>query len=122
MHAHDDFTVAFDYASGATAERIQNPLWQITEIFLGSRLRKSISVVKAFGKHIVSSAMEDRRSGVKVAAFVDSDNKLDQISGSLIQSLLDSIDDPSVVADAALNYLSAGKPLMHWSTVFNMRS
>jgi hypothetical protein len=31
------------------------------------------------------------------------------ISGSLIKSLLNSIDDHQMVADAALNYLSAGK-------------
>jgi cytochrome P450 len=35
--------------------------------------------------------------------------KLDEVSGSLIQSLLDSIGDEELVADSALNFLSAGR-------------
>ncbi len=119
MHSDDEFTVAFDYASGATTERFQNPLWPVTEVFLGSRLRNSIAIVKAFGKRIVAKAVADRREGVPASC-----GKLDQISGSLIQSLLDAIDDEKLVADAALNYLSAGSfaggnvPLQpyHWLT------
>lgn len=111
MHADDDFTVAFDYASGATAERVQNPLWRITETFFGARMRKSVAIVKAFGKRIVDSAVEEREIDGKHS--VDSeDGKLDDISGSLIQSLLDSIGDRQMVADAALNYLSAGQYLL----------
>lgn len=110
MHADDDFTLAFDYASGATAERVQNPLWPITEAFFGSKMRTSIAIVKAFGKRIVDSAVEDRANGTKsTASSATLDNgKLDEISGTLIQSLLDSIGDKRMVADAALNYLSAG--------------
>ena len=108
MHADDEFTVAFDYASGGTAERIQNPLWYITEIFSGVKLRKSIAIVKAYGQQIVSNAVKDRQQG-KSRSLTASENKLDEISGSLIQSLLDSIGDESMVADSALNYLSAGK-------------
>lgn len=112
MHAEDTFGLAFDYASGATAERFQNPMWFLTEIFTGARLRKSISVVKSFGQSIVSSAMADRKASPKPAPDVSQDlgsNRLDDISGSLVQSLLDSIGDEQLVADAALNYLSAGK-------------
>lgn len=112
MHADDDFTLAFDYASGATAERVQNPLWRVTEIFLGARLRKSIVTVKTYGKQIVDTAIQKRERGAKDVAGPPNapggDEKLDKISGSLIQSLLDSIGDREMVADAALNYLSAG--------------
>lgn len=112
MHADDDFTLAFDYASGATAERVQNPLWRVTEIFFGSRLRKSIAIVKTYGKQIVDTAIQNRERGTKdtrgSSNHPESDEKLDKTSGSLIQSLLDSIGDREMVADAALNYLSAG--------------
>src|SRR4051812_8336333 len=112
MHADDDFTLAFDYASGVTAERVQNPLWRVTELFFGARLRKSIAIVKIYGKRIVDSAVQDRERGVKETTSSpnqpEDDEKLEKISGSLIQSLLDSIGDREMVADAALNYLSAG--------------
>ncbi|KAK7716207.1 hypothetical protein SLS64_003359 [Diaporthe eres] len=113
MHADDDFTLAFDYASGATAERVQNPLWRVTEIFFGARLRKSIAIVKTYGKQIVDTATQNRERGSKDTGPSPhppaSDEKLDKNSGSLIQSLLDSIGDREMVADAALNYLSAGR-------------
>ena len=63
MHSDDDFTMAFDYASGATTERFQNPLWYVTDVLFGARLRKSISIVKAFGQKIVASAVADRKAG-----------------------------------------------------------
>ncbi|KZL74470.1 cytochrome P450, partial [Colletotrichum tofieldiae] len=112
MHAEDEFGLAFDYASGATAERFQNPLWFVTELLTGARLRKSVSVVKSFGQSIVSSAIADRKSRTEPEKQVPKDtnkDRLDHISGSLIQSFLDSIGDEQLVADAALNYLSAGK-------------
>ncbi|WQF86262.1 Putative cytochrome P450 [Colletotrichum destructivum] len=112
MHAEDEFGLAFDDASGATAERFQNPLWFVTELFTGVRLRSSISTVKTFGRTIVSSAMADRKSRPQTKKQVPDDaskDRLDHISGSLIQSFLDSIGDEQLVADAALNYLSAGK-------------
>jgi cytochrome P450 len=112
MHADDDFSKSFDFASGATAERFQNPLWPITEIFLGHRFRKSISVVKDFGRRIVASAVQNRKeqqSKDDTASTTDHDSKLDQISGSLIQSLLEALGNEQHVADAALTYLSAGR-------------
>jgi hypothetical protein len=111
MHADDEFAVAFDYASGKTAERFQNPLWSFTEIFLGARFRAAVGVVKAFGAEIATSAIDERRGGRSkhLAPGQDEDSKLDQISGSLIQSLLDAIGNPDMVADSALNYLSAGR-------------
>lgn len=112
MHADDDFTDAFDYASGVTAERVQNPMWRVKELFTGARMRRSLAVTKAFGKRIVDSAVQHRENDVK-RAVAGEDEKLDEISGTLIQSLLDAIGDREMVADAALNYLSAGKVLPH---------
>lgn len=126
MHADDDFTLAFDYASGATAERVQNPLWPLTEVFLGARMRKSVAIVKAFGKRIVDRAVEDRQAtggGGKKRGVVSAneDEKLDDVSGTLIQSLLDSIGDEQMVADAALNYLSAGQLSLFLSSWLSAR-
>ena len=130
MHADDEFSMAFDYASGATTERFQNPLWFITEAIAGSAdLRKSLAVVKAFGRRIVSAAVADRKAqhgakdGSKSSTATTSspsnsslaDSKINEVSGSLIQSLLDAISDQEVVADAALNYLSAGTLNSHLS-------
>ncbi|KAK4249692.1 cytochrome P450 [Corynascus novoguineensis] len=112
MHADDEFSKCFDYASGATAERFQNPLWRITELFTGSKLRKSIRVIKDFGRRIVTSAVHDRneqKSKREPDGPSDESSKLDQISGSLIQSLLEAIGNEETVADAALTYLSAGR-------------
>lgn len=111
MHADDEFSVSFDYASGGTAERFQNPLWPLTEIFMGARLRSSIAIVKKFGRGIVANAVKDRQLHEKQYSTVagDGESKLDQISGSLIQSLLEAIPSEETVADAALTYLSAGR-------------
>jgi len=111
MHADDEFSTSFDFASGGTAERFQNPLWPVTEIFLGARLRKSIAIVKDYGRRIVTSAVKDRKEAKVTVDEVSADpeRKVDQISGSLIQSLLDALGDERIVADAALTYLSAGR-------------
>jgi hypothetical protein len=103
IHNSDPFSKAFDYASGKTGERFQNPLWQITEIFFGREFRESVAKVKSFGSTIVGKAVQRRIEGLH------EDSKFGSTSGSLINSLLDSIEDPQMVADAALNYLSAGK-------------
>ncbi|THV45019.1 hypothetical protein BGAL_0542g00060 [Botrytis galanthina] len=106
MRSGDPFSLAFEYASGATGERFQNPLWPVTEMVFGGRLKSSIAKVKAFGTEIVSNAVRARQEKSQVN---NEQNSLDSISGSLINSLLDSIDDHQMVADAALNYLSAGR-------------
>lgn len=62
--------------------------------------------VKAFGSMIVSNALQSKQSSEQKTAV---NSSLDGVSGSLINSLLDTIDDHQMVADAALNYLSAGK-------------
>ncbi|KAG9251257.1 cytochrome P450 [Emericellopsis atlantica] len=104
MHAGDDFTQAFEYASGKTAERFQNPLWWCTEMVTGQKLRRSIRLIKQYGEDLVRSAMTARDKGVAA----DQDG-VDGIAGSLINSLLDAIQDEKLVADSALNYLSAGR-------------
>ncbi|KAK4189338.1 cytochrome P450 86B1 [Podospora australis] len=111
MHASDTFSQSFDYASGCTAKRFQNPLWPLTELIFGHQFRKSVSIVKSFGRNIVTSAVHDREkvSSSDTSSSGDAESKLDQISGSLIQSLLDAIGDEQMVADAALTYLSAGR-------------
>ncbi|KKA27628.1 hypothetical protein TD95_001746 [Thielaviopsis punctulata] len=98
MHADDTFTRAFEFASGATAERVQNPLWKATELVTGRRMRASIAQVRQYGHTIVSHAVAARRAATGPTP-----------SGSLIHSLLDAIADEQLVADAALNYLSAGR-------------
>ncbi|KAH7157646.1 cytochrome P450 [Dactylonectria estremocensis] len=102
MHADDDFTVAFEHASGVTAERFQNPLWLLTELITGNNLRRSVATVKDYGRRIVASAVSDRAGDAGKGTRSDT-------PGSLIQSLLDTIGDETLVADAALNYLSAGR-------------
>ena len=109
MHTSDPFSKAFDYASGCTAERFQNPLWPMTELVMGRRFRESISKVRAFGSRIIANAVKTRQSEVLGSMTKAQEGKSDRLSGSLINSLLDSIGDQQLVADAALNYLSAGE-------------
>jgi cytochrome P450 len=65
-----------------------------------------VAQVKAFGSMIVSNAIQTKQNKENETKL---DPSLGDMSGSLINSLLDSIDDHRMVADAALNYLSAGK-------------
>lgn len=127
MHAGDDFSVAFDYASGATAERFQNPLWFITELFTGSSLRRSITIVKEHGRKIVANAAGSRKDTERLGGNFSKDGEkaredggLEEVSGSLIQSLLDYIADEKQVADAALNYLSAGRDTVAQALTWTM--
>ncbi|KAK6956817.1 hypothetical protein Daesc_002097 [Daldinia eschscholtzii] len=111
MHANDDFTVAFDYASGAITERFQNPLWSITERFTGSKFREALDTVRSFGYKIVDSAADSKAKKQGNHSNPESTpDKLDEVSGSLIQSLLEVFgDNREIVSDSALNYLSAGR-------------
>jgi cytochrome P450 len=74
---------------------------------MGRQLRKSIIEVKRFGEHIVTSAV-NARERLKLNGS-EQGNPISAISGSLINTLLDSIPDQKLVADAALNYLTAGR-------------
>jgi cytochrome P450 len=99
------FSHAFDYASDQVGLRFQNPLYQLTELFTGSKFRASIAKVKAFGQHIVANARQRQPKS-------DSDNVPEDSRsayGNLIDSLMEAFDDTSIAADAALNLLSAGR-------------
>lgn len=122
MHHSDPFSKAFDFASGATGERFQNPLWQITEVFFGGKFKESVKEVKAFGSEIVAKAIMSKKAkdeSKETLSESDQNEGVMSMSGSLVNSLLESIGDHQMVADAALNYLTAGRvapnvPPMKW--------
>lgn len=99
------FSWAFDYASDRVGLRFQNPLYRITELFTGSKFRRSIATVKAFGQQIVSNAQQRQSELREDAGNLDSQPTY----GNLINSLIEAFDDSSIAADAALNMLSAGR-------------
>ncbi|KAI9876000.1 MAG: hypothetical protein M1830_007575 [Pleopsidium flavum] len=111
MEASSPFSEAFDFASGAIGERFQNPLWKLTNFFFGARLRSAVAEVKRFGRSIVETAVRKRAEtnidGGKTGQGHSTSD--DPLSGSLINFLIDGIGDHEIVADAALNYLSAGR-------------
>lgn len=111
MEASSDFSEAFDFASGAIGERFQNPFWKFTEIFFGAKFRAAVTEVKRFGRSIVAVTVRKRlEKQAKDSKREDNPIPEDEsISGSLINLLMDGIDDHEIVADAALNYLSAGR-------------
>ena len=114
MHDSDPFSEAFEIASAATGDRFQNPLYSLTEVFSGGRFRKAVKVVKTFGDEIVAKASADRKrcENGDLTSKSDPAETLETVSGSLIGSLLDAIDDHDTVADAALNYLTAGEVIL----------
>ena len=107
MPASLPFSRSFDFASGATGERFQNPFWKLKEFFFGALLRKAILDIKVFGCSIVSAAIQ-KRQDESGSSKDDTIKNSDPLQSNLINSLLDHIDDHQVVADAAMNYLSAG--------------
>ncbi len=107
MPASLPFSKAFDFASGATGERFQNPFWKLKEYFFGARFRKAVFEVKKFGNELVSAAVHKRHEAKKSFA-INEPAGIDPPPNNLINSLLDHIEDRQVVADAAMNYLSAG--------------
>lgn len=106
MPATLPFSKAFDFASGAIGERFQNPFWKLKEFIIGTPLRKAVAEVKSFGDTIVSRAVRQRQDAKHIPDFAEG---LGPPPRNLIHSLLDHIDDRRVVADAAMNYLSAGE-------------
>jgi len=68
--------------------------------------RKAVSEVKIFGNSIVSKAVHTRQATNVASMNSKSPNPL---RNDLINSLLDNEDNHQVVADAAMNYLSAGR-------------
>ena len=109
MPASLPFSKAFDFASGAIGDRFQNPFWKVKELVWGAPLRRAVMEVKRFGDAIVSTSVEKRASrNIKDEKYRPNIGSFWQIN--LIDSLLDHISDHRVVADAAMNYLSAGGP------------
>ena len=101
------FSKAFDFASGAIGDRFQNPFWKVKEFIWGQPLRRAVSEVKDFGSAIVHSAAEKRAK--PQSCIKGQRGQIEILRTNLIDSLLDHITDKAVVADAAMNYLSAGK-------------
>lgn len=112
LDASSPFSKAFEYASGATGERFQNPFWKVAGLLFGRRFRESVDIVKAYGRDIVSVAMDNYKSArakTEPSVALGSDDAVSQLQGSLINSLIDEIESPETIADAALNFLSAGE-------------
>ncbi|KEF59549.1 uncharacterized protein A1O9_04393 [Exophiala aquamarina CBS 119918] len=108
------FSKAFDHASNQIGLRFQNPLYKTTELFTGSAFRSSIAEVKRFGREIVRNARK-RRAQAAFESLITQDDS-DASSGgegsrleNLIDSLMETFENPTIVADAALNFLSAGR-------------
>lgn len=113
IDASSPFSKAFDHASSHIGLRFQNPLYRLTELFTGSEFRASLAEVKSFGRQIVVNARK-RRSRAAFESLInegDSGSGTDSGTrfGSLIDSLIETFASPQVVADAALNFLSAGR-------------
>ncbi len=105
IDASSPFSQAFDYASDHVGLRFQNPFYWVTEVFTGSKFRASLAEVKKFGRQIVANARR-RRAQVAFESLITNE---EVIFGSLIDSLLETFDNHTIVADAALNFLSAGR-------------
>ena len=105
LDASHPFSAAFDYASDQIGRRFQNPMYPVTEFLFGSRLRRALAEVHAFGQKIVNKAKQQRSRDAFESIFSNEEPVFD----TLIDSLIEAFRDPSIVADSALNFLSAGK-------------
>ena len=113
------FSKAFDYASSVTANRFTNPLWRVKDLLLGFKFKSCLREVKSFGADIVTAAMKRRSLNRKPS------NSSAPLHTVLVDSLLDHISSPDTVADAAVNFLSAGRDTtaqsLTWTFYFLMR-
>ena len=125
MHGGLPFSKAFDYASGETTNRFTNPFWKIKELVFGGRLRASIKDVRLFGRTVVAAAVE-KRSSTSPEHAASKDHHDDSpivpsaLQGNLINSLLDHLPTEELVADAAMNFLSAGRDTTAQSLTWTM--
>jgi cytochrome P450 len=106
ISASSPFSKAFDHASSHVGLRFQNPLYRLTELFTGADFRSSLTEVKRFGRQIVANARNRRSRAAFESLITDTSGPS---FGTLIDSLIEAFADPQVVADAALNFLSAGR-------------
>ena len=113
------FSRAFEYASRITSERFTNPLWKMVEQLNGAKFSRCIADVRKFGAELVTSA-QSRRS-----KYTDTDRESSTKHTVLIDSFLDYMSSTQTVADAAVNFLSAGRDTtafsMAWSVYFLLR-
>ncbi|EXJ88212.1 hypothetical protein A1O1_05142 [Capronia coronata CBS 617.96] len=111
ISASSPFSKAFDHASGHIGIRFQNPLYWLTELFTGAEFRASLAEVKRFGRQIVANARKRRARAAFESLITNDQTPSEEASafGSLIDSLIEAFAAPQVVADAALNFLSAGR-------------
>lgn len=101
MYGSLPFSKAFDFASGETTSRFTNPFWKIKEFFLGRNLRRAIAEVHSYGRTVVAEAVRKRSA--------KSTEEHSPLQSNLIDSLLDHLPSEALVADAAMNFLSAGR-------------
>lgn len=111
ISASSPFSKAFDHASGQIGLRFQNPLYWLTELFTGREFRTSLTQVKRFGRQIVTNARKRRARAAFESLITNDEPSPDDAPtfGTLIDSLIEAFAVPEVVADAALNFLSAGR-------------
>ncbi|KAK4936155.1 hypothetical protein LTR10_022904 [Elasticomyces elasticus] len=114
IDASSPFGKAFDHASDHVGLRFQNPLYWLTEMFTGASFRSSLAEVRRFSMQIVTNARKRRSRAAFESLITEGDGDTstppsDPCFGSLIDSLIESFAEPQVVADAALNFLSAGR-------------
>lgn len=112
------FSKAFDYASDQIGRRFQNPLYPVTEFLFGSKFHEALHLVKSFGKKIVNKAKRERSKSAYLSIFTSEEPAFT----TLIDALLETFKDQDVVADAALNFLSAGRDTTAQSLTWTLYS
>ncbi|KIX02694.1 uncharacterized protein Z518_08636 [Rhinocladiella mackenziei CBS 650.93] len=110
IDASSPFGKAFDHASSQIGLRFQNPLYRLTELVTGSEFRASLFEVKRFGRQMVANSRK-RRSHAAFESLItnDDDDAYASQFTTLIDSLIEALAEPQAIADAALNFLSAGR-------------
>ena len=116
LDSEHPFSQAFDYASDQIGRRFQNPLYPVTEFLFGTKLHQSLAEVEKFGSGIVAKARRER-SNLAFESLITND---EPIFDTLIDALLEALRYPKVVADSALNFLSAGKDTTAQSLVWTL--
>ncbi|CAG9956867.1 unnamed protein product [Clonostachys rosea f. rosea IK726] len=104
LQSQDSFTQAFDYSAGVVSERFQNPLWRLTEVFSSSRFQRALKLIKTRGAQLVSHSLLAKDSD---PCFGSTD--LRRASQGFLQGLRKALGSDDLVAESALNFLSAGR-------------
>ena len=97
------FSDAFEYASSVTSDKFTSPLWRIADLLKGGKFQTCVKEVKMFGASLIESAQTRRSKRDKETTELASQQTI------LIDSFLDHISSAEIVADAAVNFLSAGR-------------